>query len=236
MTRHITATRSTLVLLLLCAAVAAMACSNRSRDSLLSKTGMNDTTRGADGEGAQRFSDRELPDLLLPRGAVPAGLAPSDPFLIPNEIVAQMLPDAEAGRRAMEKYGRVQGAAMEYELPGQPRATEPAVAVISAVSWYSTVAGAQTVIEDPTMELALHGLGLTSGELKTERVGQQTRMFRGFRDGDDPDRAAYIVLFRRQNTIGTVVVVVPATSDDGGKLATTLAKKQAQLSLSSALR
>lgn len=174
-----------------------------------------------------RFTDGELMNMLMPRGAVPYGMSVGQPYLLPNDLVAELLSDQRAARLAMEKYGRVQGAAVDYDLTPTRRATEPAVAIASSVAWYTTAAGAETVLADPTMALALHGLRLRTGEIKAETVGQQSRTFRGFRDGDSPDLAAYVVLFRRSNLVAAVVVVVPASTDDGGRLATKLARQQA---------
>jgi hypothetical protein len=108
------------------------------------------------------------------------------------------------------------------------------VTVISTVSWYNTAEGAESVIADPTMELVLFGLGLQTAEIQGPRIAQQSRIFRGFRDGDQPDLAAYVAFFRRLNLIGAVVVVVPAATDDGGRLAIDLARKQAAIPLPAA--
>jgi hypothetical protein len=101
------------------------------------------------------------------------------------------------------------------------------VAVSSSVSYYKTVAGAQAVITDPTMELVIHRFGLHTAEISMDSIAHESRAFRGFRDGDGPDLAAYLILFRRDNVIGAVMVVVPAATDDGGKLAINLARRQA---------
>lgn len=217
--------------LLLCSALAAVACDEVSRPVTAVKDRIAPSESAAEVVAVRRFTDDALDELLLPRGAAPRGLIGSEPFLVPNELVARLLPDPERARIALEKFGRIQGAAVEYTLPAAPRASEPAVAVTSTVSWYASVAGAEAVIADPTMEFVLHGLGLTTAEIKSERVAEQSRAFRGFRDGDSPDLAAYIVLFRRQNLIGSVVVVVPAATDDGGRLALSLARRQAALPL-----
>jgi hypothetical protein len=183
---------------------------------------------------ARRYTDSEIKNLILPRGSVPAGLTSSEAFLLSNETVASLLDDPGAARLSMERAGRVQGAAREFDLQSGPRAGEKVVTVISTVSWYNTAEGAESVIADPTMELVLYGLGLQTAEIQGPRIGQQSRVFRGFRDGDQPDLAAYVALFRRLNLIGAVVVVVPAATDDGGRLAIDLARKQAAIPLPSA--
>jgi hypothetical protein len=196
-----------------------------------------DSSSGAAPARQERhFTESELKNLLLPRGMVPAGLAGGESFLVPNDMVAALLPDPAAARTAMETTGRVQGAAIGYEQGSTRRAGEQVFAVASSVSWYNTSAGAEAVISDPTMELALHGLGLKTAEIEGRRIGQESRIFRGFRDGDRPDLAAYVVLFRRVNLIGAVVVVVPATTDDGGRLALDLARKQAAIPMSNTAR
>jgi hypothetical protein len=95
------------------------------------------------------------------------------------------------------------------------------------VSYYKTVAGAQAVITDPTMELVIHRFGLHTAEISVDKIASEARAFRGFRDGDGPELAAYLILFRKENVIGAVMVVLPAATDDGGKLAMNLARRQA---------
>lgn len=175
--------------------------------------------------------ERNLPNLLLPLGAVPPSLSSTGDYLLPNEIVARFFPDPEAALRAMSRYGRVQGAGVDYSLRASPRAGEQALHITSTVALYSSAAGAEAVLQDPTLELVLHRFGLTASEIKVDRFAHGARAFRGYRDGDDPDTAAYLVLFRRDNLIGAVVVVVPAATDDGGRLAVSLARRQAALPL-----
>ena len=190
--------------------------------------------RAAGIDGPLQFADAKLKNLLLPRGAVPVGLTQAEEVLLSNDDVATFFPDAQAALQKMTESGRMKGGVAHYSLRSAPRASEPALAVSSSVAWYKTVAGAQSVIADPTMELVIHRLGLTAAEISMERVGQESRAFRGYRDGDDPDRAAYLLLFRKENVIGAVLVVVPSASDDGGKLALNLARRQAGVQLTSA--
>ena len=131
----------------------------------------------------------------------------------------------------MLESGRAHGAFAEYHLDAAPQATEQALQVASSTPWYQTVAGAQAVMRDPTVELVIHQLGLRSSEITKERVGEESRVFRGFRERDGPNWVAYMVLFRRQNVIGAVVAVVPNTNDDGGRLAMSLARRQAAVSV-----
>lgn len=198
-------------------------------EGLLPKRGSTglDVPVNRPGYGGRQYTDAELRNLLLPLGAVPVGLAQVGEYLTPNQYVATFFDDQDAAMRAMIESGRVQGAAVDYRLRGAPRATEQVVAVSSSVSFYRTVAGAQAVIADPTMELVIHRFGLHTAEISMERIGHESRAFRGFRDGDGPDLAAYLILFRRDNVIGAVMVIVPAATDDGGKLAMNLARRQA---------
>jgi hypothetical protein len=213
-------------------AAALAACSgNGSADTSAKSEGATDARRPV--AGARQFADSELRDLLLPRGAVPLGLTPSGEYLLPNEEVAKFFPNPRNALGAMQESGRMQGAAADYVLPGTARANEQAVAVSSSVSWYRTAAAARSVILDPSMELVIHRFGLNAAEIEGEPVGQESRVFRGYRDGDGPDLAAYLVLFRRENLIGAIVLVMPSTTDDGGKLATTLARRQALIPLPS---
>lgn len=177
--------------------------------------------------GVRQFTDAELKNLLLPVSAVPLGLAPAGDYLTPNDFVATFFDDKEAAKSAMTESGRVQGAAIDYRLRGSPRASEQVVAVSSSVSFYKTVAGAQAVITDPTMELVIHRFGLRTAEISVDRIASEARAFRGFRDGDGPELATYLVLFRKDNIVGAVMVVLPAATDDGGKLAMNLARRQA---------
>jgi hypothetical protein len=222
--------RLLITLLAVCAALGATACGSGSELKARAREVVQPEV-GAQADNARRFTDGEMPEMLLPLGAVPNRLAPVGQNLLPNDAVAAFFPNRAQALSAMEKFGRIQGAVAQYRVPAPPRVSEQALAVSSSVAWYTTVAGAQSVIADPTMELALHHFGLDAAEIKADRVGQESRMFRGFRDGEGPDSAAYLVLFRRQNTIGAVVVVVPSAGDDGGKLALSLARRQAELPL-----
>jgi hypothetical protein len=181
-----------------------------------------------------RASESRLPNvdlfsLLLPIGAIPVWLNPSGEYPLPNEEVARYFDDAMAAQRAMVVAGRVEGAAAEYRLPSAPQASERAVLVVSTVAWYTTDAGAQSVIQDPTMALVIHRFGLHTAEITLPRIGAESRAFRGFRVGDDPERAAYLLVFRKGNITGTVVVVMSERNDDSGELAGLLAHKQHNL-------
>ncbi len=177
--------------------------------------------------GALQFDSLKLFETLLPAGSLPASLSRERSYLVSNREVAAFFPDPEAAMRSMTTAGRVQGAAVDYRLVSAPRAAERLIAVSSSASWYRSSAGARGVIQDPTMELVIHRFGLHTAEVRMDRVGEESRAFRGFRDGDAPDFAAYLVLFRKMNVIGAVVVVVPATSDDGGRMALAFAQRQA---------
>jgi hypothetical protein len=168
----------------------------------------------ADGQGqralpaAGSLTERELQRHLLPHTAVSTRLVPAGETFLPNELG---------------------GAVVEY-LPPVPRTvSEGPVAVTSSVALYQTAAGAGEVIADPSLESTLAGLGLRVAEAGTERerVGDESRMFRGMRDGDGPHLTSYVVTFLKDAAIGTVVVTIPATADDGGRLALDLAQRQA---------
>ena len=186
---------------------------------------------GGAAPGVRQFEEAHLPGLLLPAKSLPAGMVSVADFLLSNQDVAQFFPDPEHALRSMVESGRGHGAFAEYHLDGAPGATEQALQVASSTSWYQTVAGAQAVMRDPTVELVIHQLGLRSSEISKERVGEESRVFRGFRERDGPNWVAYMVLFRRQNVIGAVVAVVPNTNDDGGRLAMSLARRQAAVSV-----
>lgn len=177
--------------------------------------------------GALQYDNLKLFELLLPAGSLPSSLARVASYLMPNRDVAAFFPDQEAAMRSMTSAGRVQGAAIDYRLAVAARAAEKVVAVSSSASWYTTTAGAHGVILDPTLELVIHRFGLHTAEIRLDRVGEESRAFRGYRDGEGPDIAAYLVLFRKQNVIGAVVVLVPAATDDGGRTALVLAQRQA---------
>jgi hypothetical protein len=213
--------------LLIAAALTAAACFSDDQPKLPTRGAGLDIGTGRTPGAVRQYTDAELKNLLLPLGAIPLGLAPAGDYLTPNEFVSTFFDDQEAALRAMAESGRVQGAAVDYRLRGQQRANEQVVAISSSVSYYKTVAGAQAVITDPTMELVIHRFGLHTAEIAVERIAHEARAFRGFRDGDGPDLAAYLVLFRKDNVIGAVMVVVPAATDDGGKLAMNLARRQA---------
>ena len=211
---------------LLCIALASTGCGGWD-----SKPAAANEAGAAGANYTRRFTDSDLGMQLLQRGAVPTGLVGSQSFLMPNDVVAKLLPDERTARESMEKFGRVQGAAVDYRLAGQPRASEQVVAIVSTVSWYSTIGGAQSVVADPTMELALQGFGFNTSEISADKIAQQSRAFRGLRAGDTPDLASYVVVYRRDNLIGVVVVVVRTATDDGGRLAMNLARRQANLPL-----
>jgi hypothetical protein len=231
MTDHPVAARTLLLTALIACAVVGMVACGSGSDLKARARDVAAPDGSARSDGARRYADGELAGLLVPLGAVPPSLTPVGQSLMPNDAVAAFFPNRAQALSAMEKFGRIQGMVAQYRVPAPPRASEQAVEASSSVAWYTTVAGAQAVIADPTMELALHHFGLDAAEIKAERVGQESRMFRGFRDGMGPDFAAYLVLFRRENTIGAVMVVVPALSDDGGRLAQSLARRQASLPL-----
>ena len=195
--------------------------------------------RGTDAaahDQALAFVDDKLTNLLLPRGAVPVGLTHAEEYLLPNEAVARFFPDPPAAVQRMETAGRVQGAVAHYGLKAGPRrAAEPAVAVSASVAWYRTVAGAQAVLVDPTLVFVVHRLGLDAAEITAPTLSEASRTFRGYRDGDGPELAAYLTLVRRENVIGAVLVVVPAATDDGGALALSLARRQASIPLTAAV-
>ena len=192
-------------------------------------------TAAAAHDRALTFVDDKLTNLLLPRGAVPVGLTHAEEYLLPNEAVATFFPDPPAAVQRMETAGRVQGAVAHYGLKAGPRrAAEPAVAVSASVAWYRTVAGAQAVLVDPTLVFVVHRLGLDAAEITAPTLSEASRTFRGYRDGDGPELAAYLTLVRRENVIGAVLVVVPAATDDGGALALALARRQASIPLTAA--
>jgi hypothetical protein len=176
--------------------------------------------------GERQFTSLDLFGLLLPAGAVPVWLRQDRKYLLSNQDVARFFPDPTAAERAMAAAGRVEGAAVDYRMPGTPTASERAVAVSSSAAWYGTVAGAQRVMRDPTMELVIHRFGLHTAEISLATIGDESRAFRGYRDGDGPDMAAYLILFRKANVIGAVVVVMAGHSDDTGELVALLAHKQ----------
>jgi hypothetical protein len=176
-----------------------------------------------------RLTNVDLYAMLLPTAAVPVWLYGEGEYPLPNEEVARYFVDAVAAERAMTLTGRMNGAAVDYRLPGTPREAERAVLVISSVAWYSTNAGAEDVVQDPTLPLVIHRFGLHTAEVKLTSIGEDSRAFRGYRDGDDPNRAAYLIVFRKANIIGTVVVVMSEHRDDGGELVGLLAHKQQAL-------
>ncbi len=177
----------------------------------------------------RRFSDDELQRLLLPAGAVPGSMQLHAQYGIPNSAVALYFDNAPDALRRLDQLGRVHGAGIDYTLRGGPRSGEAAVQITATVSWYSTLAGAGMVLRDPAMELVLHRLGLPTGEIALDQVADASRGFRGVTEREGVALIAYAVMYRRQNTIGSVQVLVPAGSDDGGRLALQLARRQAEL-------
>ena len=173
------------------------------------------------------YADYDLLQLLLPHTVMPDGLQLLDQTLTSNEYVASLFAAPALAAAAMTESGRVNGAVAQYERETPAGPADPAVAVSSSLSWYRSVDGAQAVMRDPTMELVIHQFGLRTSELPKQRIAEESRIFRGFRDRDGPNLAAYLVLFRRQNLIGAVLVVLPSTIDDGGQLALSLARRQA---------
>ncbi len=178
---------------------------------------------------ARTYTDAQLLRMLLPRAAVPARLRREAEYLLPNELAATFFGDAESALRAMTEVERVQGAAVEYRLPSQPAGSEPVLAVFSTMSWYRHETGARTVMGQGMVEPLMPLLRLHAGEIRLESVAEESRAFRGYREGEDSDHVAYLIVFRRANLIGSVVVLVPARNDDGGRLAVKLARRQAEL-------
>jgi hypothetical protein len=187
------------------------------------------------GASQGRIADRDLPRLLLANNAMPAGFVPAGTYLLPNEEVAKFFLDPDAAARSMNERGRMQGVVADFRLGGVPRASQSALAISSSVAWYGTAAGAEATIVDPTMELVIHRLGVEAGEIRLSTVGQESRAFRGIRKGDGADWISYMVLFRRDNMVSALVVVVSAANDDGGRLALQLAQRQAVLPIPEAV-
>ncbi len=179
--------------------------------------------------GAATYTDAQLLRMLLPRAAVPARLQREAEYLLPNETAATFFGDVASALRAMAEVERVQGAAVDYRLPSQPAGSEPVVAVSSTVSWYRQEAGAQAVMRQGMVEPLMPLLRLHAGEIRLEGVAEESRAFRGYREGETTDHVAYLIVFRRANLIGSVVVIEPARNDDGGRLALKLARRQAAL-------
>jgi hypothetical protein len=177
---------------------------------------------------ATTYTDSQLLRMLLPRAAVPARLRREEEHLLPNETAAAYFGDVEAALHAMAEVERVQGAAVEYRLPAQPTSSEPVIAVSSTVSWYRRDSGAQAVMQQGMVEPLIPLLRLHAGEIRLETVAEESRAFRGYREGEAADHVAYLIVFRRANLIGCVVVIEPARNDDGGRLAVKLARRQAE--------
>ena len=179
----------------------------------------------------RQFSEEDLPRMLLPAKALPTGMTLAEDFLLSNEDVSLYFPDPKHAMGSMTETGRAHGAFADYRLDTAAGVAEEALEVSSSMSWYRSIAGAQAVMRDPTVELVIHSLGLRSNEITKERVGEESRVFRGFRERDGPNWVAYMVLFRRQNVIGAVVTIVPNSNDDGGRLVMSLARRQAAVSI-----
>ena len=171
-------------------------------------------------------SDSDLFNVLLPAGAVPSGLRHDLTFPLPNEEVARFFPDPAAAQRAMMAAGRVEGVGVDYRVPGRASASTRALVISSSAARYTSVDGAKGVLQNPTMELVIHRFGLNTAEITLARVGEESRAFRGYRDIDGPNRAAYLLIFRKANVIGAVVVVMTDHNDDIGELVSLLAQKQ----------
>lgn len=60
-------------------------------------------------------------------------------------------------------------------------------------------------------------------------MAEESRAFRGYREGEAADHVAYLLVFRGANLIGSIVVIEPARNDDGSRLALKLARRQAEL-------
>ncbi len=177
----------------------------------------------------RRFTEADLQRLLLPAGAVSGALLPGDPYAISNRTVAQLFEDEPGALRELDRLGRVHGAGVDFMLRGGPRPGDAAVQVSSTVSWYGSIAGADAALRDSDVELVLHRLGLSVGEITIEEVADTSRGFRGIVHRNGIALASYAIIFRRHNTVGSVLVFIPVASDDGGKLAVQLARRQAAL-------
>ncbi len=175
------------------------------------------------------YTESQLLRMLLPRAAVPTRLRREGEYLLPNETAAAYFGDANAALLAMAEVERMQGAAVEYRLPARPTGSEPVIAVSSTVSWYRRDSGAQAVMRQGMVEPLMPLLRLHAGEIRLETVAEESRAFRGYREGEAADHVAYLIVFRRANLIGCVVVIEPARNDDGGRLALKLARRQAEL-------
>lgn len=171
----------------------------------------------ADGS-TPRFTDGDVRRLLLPISVLPASFRLVTEQVVPNEHVAQFFPDPAVTVQALNQLGRLTGATAEYHRTDAPRGRGEPIVVASSVAVYTDAAAAQAVLAAPDIVFAVHSVGLQADEIPLERVQHPYRGFRGRRAGDSADQIAYLALFRRENVVQSVLVVMMAADDDGGEL------------------
>jgi hypothetical protein len=133
----------------------------------------------------------------------------------------------------MATSGRVSGIGAVYQRAPGLRGSERVQAVSSSVALYQTPSAAQAVLQSPTLAGSLSLLGVAGVELPAPTIAEGTRLFRATSQPGDsgpgavPERVTYLVQYQAGPVVGSVLLELPASADDGGALAQQLATRQA---------
>jgi hypothetical protein len=97
--------------------------------------GIRSAGNSAPAPGVRQFSTSDMLNMLLPLGLVPADLRQDRAFPLRNEDVARFFPDQAAAHQAMTAAGRVEGAGVDYQVPGQVSSSVTALVISSSAAW-----------------------------------------------------------------------------------------------------
>lgn len=178
----------------------------------------------------ERRPERDLSRLLTAAASPPELIAVQTTYLGNNEVAA-LFADPEAVLDELARRGRSGGVRADYEL--RPLTGATSVRVAFSVDVYRSGESAAAVLADPALAAAIGRLVPGAAELPPAADTAGLRAFRGALDGG---QATYIVQFRKEHLVGSVVVTQPAATDDGGALALRLAGSQQSLLVPAAVQ
>lgn len=180
----------------------------------------------------QQSVDADLARLLVAAGAPPELIAKGS-MRLSNGDVAVFFPDREAALDRMALSGRISGVRADYAM--RPVAADSShIHVTFTTDAYRADGFAVDVLADPALAAAVGRFVPNVAELTLDGEPDGVRAFRGT-DNENGDRTTYVVQFRKQHLVGSVVVSQPAASDDGGQFALALARHQQEALSPSAL-
>lgn len=168
---------------------------------------------------------------LLVAGAVPPQLVLQGTASLANDAVAAYFADPGAALQSLNQAGRLGGAWADYRLRPVAPAAMAEVAITFTVATYRTPTAAAAVLADPALTGAVAWVGGGAAEEMSAAPGSEDTPLRLFRIGPAgaSERPTYLVQFRREQVVGSVIVTALSGDDDGRQLAVSLARHQVDL-------